>query len=284
MTEPLAVSSDAHARFRGLSQNGSSLQVLERTFKILDLFTRQHPDWSTTEVARACDLPTPTAYRILAALRRRGFVTQDPANKRFRLGIAALDLGERARALVDVRAASLPVLRRLCRDSGETALLTGLSESHDGSVCLERVESPHPLRLSVQPGRLMPLHAGASQKALLAYLPPDEIDRVLSGTLERLCRATITDPVELRADLASVRRRAWASSFEETNVGVWGLAVPILDVHGKIIAAVGLAGPSARMSRSRTREHLARLRSGAEDVAKALGVQGRSARVAYSKE
>lgn len=284
MTEPLAVSSDAHARFRGLSQNGSSLQVLERTFKILDLFTRQHPDWSTTEVARACDLPTPTAYRILAALRRRGFVTQDPANKRFRLGIAALDLGERARALVDVRAASLPVLRRLCRDSGETALLTGLSESHDGSVCLERVESPHPLRLSVQPGRLMPLHAGASQKALLAYLPPDEIDRVLSGTLERLCRATITDPVELRADLASVRRRAWASSFEETNVGVWGLAVPILDVHGKIIAAVGLAGPSARMSRSRTREHLARLRSGAEDVAKALGVQGGSARVAYSKE
>lgn len=284
MTEPLAVSSDAHARFRGLSQNGSSLQVLERTFKILDLFTRQHPDWSTTEVARACDLPTPTAYRILAALRRRGFVTQDPANKRFRLGIAALDLGERARALVDVRAASLPVLRRLCRDSGETALLTGLSESHDGSVCLERVESPHPLRLSVQPGRLMPLHAGASQKALLAYLPPDEIDRVLSGTLERLCRATITDPIELRADLASVRRRAWASSFEETNVGVWGLAVPILDVHGKIIAAVGLAGPSARMSRSRTREHLARLRSGAEDVAKALGVQGGSARVAYSKE
>jgi DNA-binding IclR family transcriptional regulator len=249
------------------------LRVLERTFSILDLFTRQHPEWSTTEIARACDLPIPTAYRILSALRRRGFVTQDARSKRFRLGIGALDLGERARSLVDVRAAALPILRQLCHDSGETALLTVLSENHDRSVCLERVESPHPLRLSVEPGRRMPLHAGASQKALLAYLPPEEMDRALSAPLERLCRATITDPKELRADLARIRRRGWASSFEETNVGVWGLAVTLLDAHRSVIGAVGLAGPSARMSRARTREDLARLRAGTDDIIRVLGAQ-----------
>lgn len=252
---------------------GPPLQVLDRTFSILDLFSREHPEWSTTEIARTCDLPTPTAYRILAALRRHGFVTQDAGSKRFRLGIAALDLGERARALVDVRSAALPVLRRLCHEAGETALLTVLSEGHDRSVCLERVESPQPLRLSVEPGRQMPLHAGASQKVLLAYLPPEEIQRVLSGPLERLCRATITDPQELRADLAQIRRRGWASSFEETNVGVWGLAVPILNGHGGVVGAVGLAGPSARLPRARVAEHLGRLRAGAEEIARALGVQ-----------
>ena len=253
--------------------DGRQLRVLERTFSILDLFTRQHPEWSTTEIARACGLPIPTAYRILSALRRRGFVTQDARSKRFRLGIGALDLGERARSLVDVRAAALPILRRLCHDSGETALLTMLSEGHDRSVCLERVESPHPLRLSVEPGRQMPLHAGASQKALLAYLPQDEIDRVVSGPLERLCRATITNPRDLLADLARIRRRGWASSFEETNIGVWGLAVTLLDAHGSVIGALGLAGPSARMSRTRTREDLAGLRAGTDDLAKALGAQ-----------
>lgn len=252
---------------------GRQLRVLERTFSILDLFTRQHPEWSTTEIARACGLPIPTAHRILSALRRRGFVTQNARSKRFRLGIGALDLGERARSLVDVRAAALPILRRLCHDSGETALLTVLSEGHDRSVCLERVESLHPLRLSVEPGRQMPLHAGASQKALLAYLPQDEIDRVVSVPLERLCRATITDPKELRADLTRIRRRGWASSFEETNIGVWGLAVTLLDGHGSVIGAVGLAGPSARMSRTRTREDLARLRAGTDDLAKVLGAQ-----------
>lgn len=276
MADALAASSRAVARSRTEADrdDGRPLQVLERTFSILDLFTRQHPEWSTTEIARACGLATPTAYRILSALRRRGFVTQDARSKRFRLGIGALDLGERARSLVDVRAAVLPVLRRLCRDSGETALLTVLSEGHDRSVCLERVESPHPLRLSVEPGRQMPLHAGASQKALLAYLPPEEIDLVVSAPLQRLCRATITDPEELRADLGRIRRRGWASSFEETNVGVWGLAITILDGHGSVVGAVGLAGPSARMSRARTREHLARLRAETGEAAKALGAQG----------
>lgn len=250
-----------------------ALQVLDRTFSILDLFSRVHPDWSTTEIARICHLPTPTAYRILTALRRHGFVTQDAGSKRFRLGIAALDLGERARAIVDVRLPSLPVLRRLCHETGETALLTVLSDGNDRSVCLERVESSQPLRLSVEPGRQIPLHAGASQKVLLAYLPPEEINRLLSGPLERLCRATITDPNELRAELAQIRRRGWASSFEETNLGVWGLAVPILNKHGWVIAGVGLAGPSARLPRARVAEYLPRLRAGATEIAKALGLQ-----------
>ncbi|MGH2529518.1 MAG: IclR family transcriptional regulator [Actinomycetota bacterium] len=257
----------------GGPNGGPSLQVLERTFSVLDLFTREHPEWSTTEIARTCELPTPTAYRILAALRRRGFLTQDPGSKRFRLGIAALDLGERARAIVDVRLPALPVLRRLCHETGETALLTVLSDGNDRSVCLERVESSQPLRLSVEPGRQIPLHAGASQKVLLAYLPPEEINRLLSGPLERLCRATITDPNELRAELAQIRRRGWASSFEETNLGVWGLAVPILNNHGWVIAGVGLAGPSARLPRARVAEYLPRLRAGATEIAKALGVQ-----------
>jgi len=273
MADALALSRSTVAPSGNGGTEGRPLRVLERTFSILDLFTRQYPEWSTTEIARACGLPTPTAYRILSALRRRGFVAQDARSKRFRLGIGALDLGERARSLVDIRSAALPVLRRLCHDSGETALLTVLSEGHDRSVCLERVESPHPLRLSVEPGRQMPLHAGASQKALLAYLPPEEIDRVVSARLERLCRATITNPQDLRTDLGRIRRRGWASSFEETNVGVWGLAVALLDPHGSVIGAIGLAGPSARMSRNRTREDFARLRAGADDIAKMLGAQ-----------
>src|SRR5215218_6491463 len=108
-----------------------SLQLLERAFSILDLFTSERPEWTTTEAAHAAGVPVPTAYRILVALRARSFVAQDVATKRFRLGVGALELGERARALVDVRAAALPVLRRLCRESGETALLTAASDHHD---------------------------------------------------------------------------------------------------------------------------------------------------------
>ena len=74
-----------------------AFQVLERTFGILEVFTESRPEWSTTQVARELDLPVPTTHRILAALKRLGYVSQDGQTRLFRLGLAALSLGERAR-------------------------------------------------------------------------------------------------------------------------------------------------------------------------------------------
>jgi DNA-binding IclR family transcriptional regulator len=219
---------------RRSSEPRPPFQVLERTFAILERFDEEHPEWSTTELARSLGLPIPTVHRILMALRRRGYVTQHEETKRFRLGVAALQLGDRARVAVDLRAVALPVLQSLTADTGETSLLTVLTPDRQRGVCLERVESAQPLRLSVTPGRQLPLHAGASQKVLLAYLPDDDAERVIDAGLEHLCVATITDPQSLRRELARIRRRGWASSYEETNVGVWGVAVPVLQADGTI--------------------------------------------------
>jgi IclR family transcriptional regulator, acetate operon repressor len=249
-----------------------AFQVLERTFSILDLFDEERPEWSTTEVARALDLPIPTAHRILMALKRHGYVSQHEETKRFRLGISALQLGDRARSVVDLRSVALPALRRLSAETGETALLTVLTPAGDRGVCLERVETAQPLRLSVQPGRQLPLHAGASQKALLAFMDDEAAARVVHGPLERLCHATLTDPVSLSAELETIRRRGWASSYEETNLGVWGVAVPVLSDHGGVVCAVGIAGPSARLTVKRVREDVARVHDAAERIASALGL------------
>jgi IclR family acetate operon transcriptional repressor len=237
---------------------------------VLDLFGAERPEWGTSEIARAAGLPVPTVHRILAALTGRKYLARDERTRRFRLGPAALDLGERARAVLDLRQAALPVLRRLARETDETALLTVPNDERDRSICLERVESSQPLRLSVEPGRRLPLHAGASQKALLAFLGEEEIERIAAGSLEQLCRATITDPEALRSNLAEARERGWAISFEETNIGVWGVAVPLLDVQGAAVAAIGLAGPSARLSPEEVVDHLERLRDAAFELAMPL--------------
>jgi DNA-binding IclR family transcriptional regulator len=237
---------------------------------VLDLFGAERPEWGTSEIARAAGLPVPTVHRILAALTGRKYLARDEGTRRFRLGPAALDLGERARAVLDLRQAALPVLRRLARETDETALLTVPNDERDRSICLERVESSQPLRLSVEPGRRLPLHAGASQKALLAFLGEEEIERIAAGSLEQLCRATITDPEALRSNLAEARERGWAISFEETNIGVWGVAVPLLDVQGAAVAAIGLAGPSARLSPEEVVDHLERLRDAAFELAMPL--------------
>src|SRR5262249_59417987 len=127
---------------------------------------------------------------------------------------------------------------------------TAPSRERARSGGLDGVEPSQPLRLPVQPGSQLPLHAGASQKALLAFMPEREVDRLLDQPLERLCTATITEPRQLRRDLALIRERGWASSYEETNLGVWGIAVPVIS-EDDVVCAVGIAGPSARLSDAR---------------------------------
>ena len=247
----------------------SSLQVLERTFAILALFSQQSPEWTTTEMARSSGLPIPTTHRILATLRSHGYLVRDDQSKRFRLGWAALDLGERARGAVDLARIAAPVLARLAEHTNETALLTAMNDRRDRAVCLERVESSLELRLSIEPGRELPLHAGASQKVLLAFMPPAERDAILAQPLEKLCRATITDPDFLRGHLDSIRSRGWAISFEENSVGVWGVALPIPDEHGAL-ASIGLAGPTARFCRRELADSVAQLRLAAYEIARML--------------
>jgi DNA-binding IclR family transcriptional regulator len=225
-------------------------KVLEKTLRVLDLFTLDRPSWSVTEIARELGMPTATAHRIVRALEGRSYLGR--AGPRYRLGFAAIDLGRRAMASVDLRSRLTDVLRELARTTGETVLLTVYDESRHGSLCVDRIETTHSLRLTIDIGRVTPIHAGASAKALLAFLEEPIIDEVLAHDLQRLAPGTVTDRERLRHELDDIRARGWASSYEENNVGAWGLAAPIM-VGDRVVASVGFAAPTARHSESAVR-------------------------------
>ena len=230
-------------------------KVLEKTLRVLDLFTVERPSWSVTEIGRELEMPTATAHRIVRALEARSYLAR--VESRYRLGFAAIDLGRRATASLDMRARLGGVLRELARTTAETALLTVYDESQHGSLCVDRIETTHSLRLTIEIGRVTPIHAGASAKALLAFLEQPIIDEVLAGKLEGLAPGTPTDPEALREELEEIRARGWASSYEENNIGAWGIAAPIL-VGGRVVASIGFAAPTARHSDGTVRS-LARL-------------------------
>jgi IclR family transcriptional regulator, acetate operon repressor len=259
----------------GIPESGptaASPQLLERTFAMLSLFAADQREWTTTELSSVSGLPVPTTHRIVVALQRHGFLVRDPATKRFRLGPAAIALGRAALSSTDLPTIAGRLLPRLTQITEETSLLTVPSDVGDTSVCLLRVESPHPLRLAVHPGRALPLHAGASQKSLLAYLPEADRERVAGGDLEKFCANTLASRESLLAEIERIRARGWAHSFEETNAGVWGVAVALLDGSGHSVASVGIAGPQVRA----TTESVARgVRATAEiagEIATALGL------------
>jgi DNA-binding IclR family transcriptional regulator len=259
-------------RSTGRAEGGSSPQLLERTFAVLALFAGDKTEWTTTEIGAECGLPVPTAHRIVVALATHGFLVRDPDSKRFRLGPAAIALGRAALSANDLPTVASSLLPRLTAVTEETSLLTVPIADNDGVVCLLRFESPHPLRLSVEPGHRLPLHAGANQKAILAFMPEDDRERVAHGKLEQFCRNTLDTPKAVLDEIAVIRKRGWAYSLEETNPGVWGIAIALLDGSGHAVAAIGVAGPQVRLTRDSVKTSLQATQDVALDMASSLGL------------
>jgi DNA-binding IclR family transcriptional regulator len=258
----------------GLDEPGTVRpQLLERAFGVLALFATGTREWTTTEISAISELPLPTTHRIVVALAAHRYLVRDPVTKRFRLGPAAMALGQAAQASVDLTSLAARMLPALAETTQETALLTVLAENRDSAVCLQRVESPQPLRMSVEPGSSLPLHAGASQKILLAYLPPAEQKGVAARRLERLCSNTIVDGPALLTELALTRERGWAYSNGETNPGVWGAAVGIRNLAGEPVAALGIAGPQVRATRATVTAAVRALAQAAGEMALALALR-----------
>jgi DNA-binding IclR family transcriptional regulator len=145
-------------------------------------------------------------------------------------------------------------MRELANKTGETVLLT---EYHDRQiVCIEKIETSHSVRLALNIGAIRSPHAGASSKVLMAYLPDAEVHTIIRERgLPRLCDRTITDPDELQHELKRIRERGYADSYEETDVGAWGIATPIWNWRGEVVAALGVAGPTVRFSQHKAEEY-----------------------------
>lgn len=210
----------------------------------------------------------------MGVLRARRFVLQDARSREYRLGYALIALGRKAANGLPLRGYAHPVMRRLANETGETIVLTVVNESRDRAVCVERMESRHDLRFHLNVGESSYLHAGASSKVLLAWLGEDELKALVDSVgLPRLAPNTIDDSADLTLELKGIRENGHAFSQEETNEGGWGIAVPVFDDDGTVIAGLGLAAPLSRYSDS-IRDHALELlvRASAE-LGQALGAR-----------
>ncbi len=233
------------------SQKPDSMKTLAKTLSVLDLFTDVHDEWRVTDISHTLALPVATTHRIVRSLKDHGYL-QRTDRARYRLDERALNLGSRAVHTLDVRAALQPILRELVEKTAETVMLAVPDERRRCARCVDRVESTHPLRLSIDVGECTPLYAGAIAKTALAFLDARVVDDVLAHDLEPVGPATITDPVQLRDELELIRTRSWAYSYEETDVGAWGVAAPVLTLGGNLVAVIGVIAPTARHSRVAT--------------------------------
>jgi DNA-binding IclR family transcriptional regulator len=149
---------------------------------------------------------------------------------------------------IDVRRIAHPHLQELSSRTDETATLSVLVGDRS-RIYVDQVTPPREVIMSVTLGELYPLHAGASSRALLAFMPEERAEAYISaGPLKSMTASTIIDPDTLRKDLAVVREQGWARSMAERMGGAASVAAPVRNHEGYAVAVVSVCGPVERFS------------------------------------
>jgi IclR family acetate operon transcriptional repressor len=256
-----------------VSRNETSVGTLARGLDILGLFASGAPELSQTEMSAALGLPLPTVHRITAVLAERGYLERDARTRRYRLGLelarllppllAGLRLPELARAHV----------ARLAADTGETVNLAVLQ---DGEIVYLLSESGGRLLGTRTPvGTRLPSHCTALGKCLLALLP-EETARDAAGPepYEERTASTLTTWAALQPALARIRRDGVAQSWEEYEIGLASIAVPVGWLDGPGSAALNVSLPTTRATRAFRGKLVARLREIAARIEAGLAAHG----------
>ncbi len=220
--------------------------AIERALGVLQYLARHPGEHGVRNLAAALGLSPTTVFRLLEALERMGFVRQNPDTARYSIGVAAVQLGISALGTLDITAVAPPCLRRLASETGESAFLAVLDDTE--IVYLLKEEGSHSIRTTARLGSRRPVHCTALGKAMLATLPPEQVEAILDRAgMPALTAHTITDRALLWEELARVRVCGYAVDREEIEDGLVCIGAPVRDYSGATLAAVSMAGPVARM-------------------------------------
>jgi DNA-binding IclR family transcriptional regulator len=249
--------------------------VLDKALRVLDAFGEPATAWSEAGLGEHVGIPSTTLNRILRSLEQAGYVMRD-GDGRYRLGVAAVRLGRRASAALDLPAVLDPHLRELAQATEELVILAVPDLAIGRATYIAVADCPKRVRVTAEVGTTVPLTAGATAKTILAFQPKARIDAVLAQPADRLAAGTLTDPKRIRRQLTTIAQRGWGLSWEETYDGAWAVAAPVLDDEGHAVAAFGVAAPITRHSRRVERSNRAAVTDVAPRAASALGFATRS--------
>jgi DNA-binding IclR family transcriptional regulator len=201
------------------------------------------------ELARDCDVPLSTAYRLLGSLVQRGYLELDKKTRQYRIGIGIFTLAQfvaQARGLTGV---ARPILEELAETTGEATLMAVRDGTHQ--LYVHYVQGPHSVAVIGRPGTLGPLHCTAQGKILVAMATAETREELIQTLeLEQYGPNCITDRALFRAEIENIRQRGWAIADEEHQAGIRAVAAPVLRAGGDSArAAISIAAPTFRTDR-----------------------------------
>ncbi len=245
------------------------MQSVDRALSLLELLAQSGGGTSLTDLSARAGLNISTCHHLLATLLKAGYVAQVPGRRTYALGARVLHLGQAFMRQVDLPRRAQPVLDRLNEATGEAVQLAVLQG--DQVVTVAKSEARQAVRVDAGViGTAEPPHATATGKAMLAWLPDDQVRRILDvNGLKSFTPNTITDRAALIEDMRHVRRNGFAIDREEFQQGVVCIGAAVRDHSGAVIGSLSVSAPAFRAGE----EHLALIRHAVGEAARELSAE-----------
>ena len=249
------------------------LSSVATSVRLLKAFSEEQVEIGISDLARRLGIAKSTVHRLAVTLVADGMLEQNPDTGKYRLGIALFRLGSLVRRRMIMSNEARPLLRELREKVNETVHLAVL----DGSEIMYvfNLESTQAIRMRSDVGVRKPAYCTAEGQAILAFQPPDVIERVVGDGLAPRTPQTIIDPNKLRKVLDGVRVRGCAIEDEESELGMRCIAAPLRNDAGEVVAAIGLAGPVSRLSKKALATFIPHVIETATAISARLGYRGR---------
>jgi DNA-binding IclR family transcriptional regulator len=229
------------------------IQSVDRAIRILKALAAGPGRLGVSELSDRLGLAKGTVHGLLRTLAAHGLVEQHPDSDKYQLGPQLLQLSNRYLDLSELRSRSLAHSEALAGRADE-AVRVGAFHG-DGMLVVHHVFRPDTSLQILEVGSLLPLHATALGKAVLAYLEEDVRVDLVGAQPARLTGQTLVTATALDRELDGVRERGYAVEKEEAVLGEGGVAAPIFDRHSEAVGAIGVAGPRERiLARGRERK------------------------------
>lgn len=249
------------------ASGSSGVQSVERALDLLEFLAHSPNKVGISELSSATGQPVATVHRLLMTLLAREYVARDSRTRRYTLGSAAYALVNIEHQIMNWNEVAAPFLRELVEVSGETANIVLLER--DRAVYVAQAQSKRMVRMFTELGNRVPLHSTGCGKVLLAYLPTNVANILISQTeLRSYTSKTITEPEQLRQELEKIRQQGYAVDNGEQEDGVRCIAVPVYNPKGKVAAAMSISGPTSRLDNALMPEltpHLKRMSKALSD-------------------
>ncbi len=205
-----------------------SIETLERGLSVLSLFSNDNSELTLTEISRSADINMTTSLRIASTLESAGYLRRDPETKRYRPSLKVLQLGFSALRSMDIRQSARPYLEGLSSEAGETvslAVLDGLE-----IVYVDRIRNRQIVGVVLGMGSRLPAQCTSMGKAMLAYLPEEQLKTRLNGAgLEACTCNTIIETDCLESPHSKARCRVYAINNQGMAACLRAAAAPICD-------------------------------------------------------